>query len=281
MTLPARGGDLQSIHHAEWVDAEFNDGDSFMTRFADPATGEPREEVVRLYYVDAPEVSLGDASDRRRALEQSRYFGLDDPLAIVTAGEASARFVRRLLAGKPFTLHTAFANALGRSQKPRIYAMVTTASGDDLAALLVRHGHARAYGIARQMPDGTPSSEHARYLDDVEIAASMNKAGVWGATNPEAIAELRAQQREDDRRVDAALKFGVFSNLDAATPLEINSATVEELQQLEGIGPELANRIREARPFRAVDDLVRVRGIGEVTLEKIRGFVRAEPPAPE
>jgi competence protein ComEA len=58
-----------------------------------------------------------------------------------------------------------------------------------------------------------------------------------------------------------------------ASPVDINRATEQELQQLPGIGPTLARRIIEARPFRSVDDLRRVRGIGARTLDKLRPFV--------
>ena len=52
--------------------------------------------------------------------------------------------------------------------------------------------------------------------------------------------------------------------------MNVNTAGPEELQRLEGIGPELAGRIVEERrrggPFADLDQLVRrVRGIGRVT----------------
>lgn len=60
-------------------------------------------------------------------------------------------------------------------------------------------------------------------------------------------------------------------------PVDVNRADAEALQELPGIGPALAGRIIDARaqgPFRSVDDLVRVRGIGPATLERLRGRVR-------
>src|SRR5438105_290256 len=59
-------------------------------------------------------------------------------------------------------------------------------------------------------------------------------------------------------------------------PIDINRASEEELQQLPRIGPELARRIvamRRIAPFRSVDELRRVRGIGVKILEEVRPFV--------
>ena len=56
--------------------------------------------------------------------------------------------------------------------------------------------------------------------------------------------------------------------------IDINTATWVEWVQLDGIGETLAERIIEDRtargPFRSVDELRRVKGIGPKTLEKIR-----------
>ncbi|MCS6865577.1 MAG: helix-hairpin-helix domain-containing protein [Gemmataceae bacterium] len=59
-------------------------------------------------------------------------------------------------------------------------------------------------------------------------------------------------------------------------PINVNSASADELQRLPGIGPVMAQNIITARtiqPFEQVDDLDRVKGIGPKTLEKLRPFV--------
>jgi competence ComEA-like helix-hairpin-helix protein len=59
-------------------------------------------------------------------------------------------------------------------------------------------------------------------------------------------------------------------------PLNINTASAEDLQKLKRIGPKLAQRIieeRQLRPFTSVEDLQRVHGIGPKTVDQVRPFV--------
>src|SRR3954447_632299 len=64
---------LQNFEGATFVNAEYNDGDSFRIRYIH--NGQPEESVVRLYFVDAFESTIGQESDKRRLLEQTREFG--------------------------------------------------------------------------------------------------------------------------------------------------------------------------------------------------------------
>ena len=51
--------------------------------------------------------------------------------------------------------------------------------------------------------------------------------------------------------------------------VDVNTASKEELDKISGIGPTLAQRIIDARPFYSLSDLIGVSGIGEATLQKI------------
>ena len=67
-------------------------------------------------------------------------------------------------------------------------------------------------------------------------------------------------------------------------PLDPNRASVRSWEALPGIGVRRAEalvRAREEARFANVEDLVRVRGIGSGTLERVRPFVRVYAASPE
>lgn len=59
--------------------------------------------------------------------------------------------------------------------------------------------------------------------------------------------------------------------------INVNTASVEELQQIPGVGEVRARAIVDARKrrggFRSVDELAEVKGIGEASLERMRPHV--------
>ena len=65
---------------------------------------------------------------------------------------------------------------------------------------------------------------------------------------------------------------------DDRTPVDINKATVEGLTAIPGIGKVMAQRIvawrEEHGPFRRVEDLMKIKGIGEKSFDKIRPYVK-------
>jgi competence protein ComEA len=64
-------------------------------------------------------------------------------------------------------------------------------------------------------------------------------------------------------------------------PVDLNTATVEELKRVPWLGKELAPRIvaaRREKPFQSVDDLIRVPGIKAKTLEKVRPYLTVKNP---
>jgi competence ComEA-like helix-hairpin-helix protein len=65
-------------------------------------------------------------------------------------------------------------------------------------------------------------------------------------------------------------------------PVDLNSATGAELQQVPGIGPATAksfiNFREKSGPFRRVKDLLAIHGISKTALEKMRPYIPVKPP---
>lgn len=138
--------------------------------------------------------------------------------------------------------------------------------------------------IASRRPEAFPGLRLAGSMPAGE--APGRSARPQGERRPEAPASpgrstlLDEQIRRVEEAVEAARTEGARDTARAADsaptePVDLNRASAKELTALPGIGPTLAERIvrdREARgPFRSVEDLARVRGIGPRTVDRLRG----------
>lgn len=66
-----------------------------------------------------------------------------------------------------------------------------------------------------------------------------------------------------------------------AKPIDLNAATLSQLEELPGIGPVTAKAIVDFRtksgPFRRVEDLLAIHRISRKKLEKLRPYVMVRP----
>jgi competence protein ComEA len=260
---------LTKLEGCRLVPTEWADGDSFQIR-----TSKGHEHTLRLYGADCIEWHVTDESDARRLREQCRYFGISDIGKTVPAsfelakgfGRTAAERVATLLKA-PFTACTAFADARGDGRHQRIYAFVTLADGRDLASVLVEEGLARAFGVYRETPEGKSRDEYRETMRDLELQAAKRSAGIWAKTNWEKLPGERRQQRQEEAELSLVTgKAEVPKNM----VLDLNAAARDDLLKLPGVGEVMANRIIEARPYRSLEDLLEVPGIGIKTLERLR-----------
>jgi len=256
ITAVAPAAELQKLDGAKLVKSGVNDGDSFQILHAG------KKQILRLYYVDCPETRATTKGDAQRVQEQTRYFGLPDSARTFEYGRQAATFTKQQLA-HPFTVHTAYADARGRSRAGRVYSFVTTADGKDLATLLIQNGFARSFGVRRALPNGTHRDEATAQLDDQETVAMLKRKGIWKETDPDRLVELRADARLEEAEITALLHPEITG------PIHLNTATIEELKSIRGVGKITALRIIELRPITRPEDLDQIPHLPAATRSNI------------
>ncbi len=256
--------ELISLNDATLIDNPSNDGDSFFVS----VNGE--ELHMRLYFVDCMETNFSSKAEVDRIIEQRRHFGLPNTHAVVRFGQAATAYVKQVLA-EPFTIFTSYASSPGRGT--RIYGFIKTSDGEYLSQKLVRAGLARIHGTTRMNPEGIPSDITLRRLQDLKDLALLNHAGIWQESDPGMLFSLREEQRQEEQAL-RNLKREISGIPDrGGEPLDLNSANSLELQTIKGIGPVMAEKIIAARPYKSINDLLKVHGIGPAKLKDIAPHV--------
>lgn len=138
----------------------------------------------------------------------------------------------------------------------------------------------------------------------VHAAGALNRPGVYAVPNGARVADVLAAAGgalpdADVDQVNLAAKVadaervylpkkgeapppegsgGAGPGGQPAAPVDLNTATAEQLDTLPGVGPATAQAILQFRTgrgrFRSVDDLLEVRGIGPAKLETLRPLVK-------
>ena len=154
-------------------------------------------------------------------------------------------------AGKLLYVHV--AGAVRRPGLHQVPAGSRVAAAIDRAGGPSRRGDLTAVNLAALLEDGQQVIVPVRGVSGASGPAPAATAGGAGASQP-------------------------GTGGAGAAPLSLSSATVEQLDALDGIGPKLAARIVQYREehggFRSVEELQEVDGIGEKRFEALREAVR-------
>ena len=160
----------------------------------------------------------------------------------------------------------------GRTDSPHASSTSSAAGKTDASPILVDvDGAVHAPGVYELVSD-------ARVRDAIEAAGGLrDDADTSGINQASTVAD--GSKVHVPARGEMASAAGVASDASsgATSCTNINSASEDELDELPGVGPATAAAIVEERtangPYASVDDLLRVSGIGEKKLERLRDLV--------
>jgi len=130
---------------------------------------------------------------------------------------------------------------------------------------------------AKAIVDGRPYKS----VDDLEKVTGLGKTRIDAlrplvTTAGSASATVPAETPATKTATKAAAKKAASSATTKPSPtkpVNINTAILEELDSLFGIGPVRAQAIIDGRPYKAIEDVMKVKGIKEGEFAKIKDFI--------
>lgn len=126
-----------------------------------------------------------------------------------------------------------------------------------------------------ELPSGARVADalHAAggFTPDADVNAVNQAELLWDGAQVH-VPAMDAGIAEPSAGVSGASRSGGMV-IDVGGKLDLNSATLEELQGLPNIGEHRAQAILDGRPYASVEDLERVSGIGPKTVEQLRELV--------
>jgi competence protein ComEA len=172
---------------------------------------------------------------------------------------------------------TIVVHVVGAVVEPGVYELPVGARGDDAvraAGGLTSQADVRAVNLALHLVDGEqlviPRKGEALSPAGSRQPSGSTGSGSNGSSGSSGSSGLGSGGTRDNTT-------GAPSSVSAPRLVNINRASVAELDQLPGVGPSTARAIVEHRerygPYATVDDLLAVRGIGPAKLAEMRAMV--------
>jgi len=176
--------------------------------------------------------------------------------------------------------------------------VLLTVAGSELAGVGASEGPSQAMPLTRVESDATAGAGSAPKLV-VHVVGAVRRPGLFRVTEGSRIADALSRAGGPTKRADLTavnlaaplvdgqqvvvpvhLPAGVAPPAGTSPPggkVSLGLATLEELDELPGIGPVTAQKIVDWRtshgPFRTVEDLDDVPGIGPARIEQLRELV--------
>jgi competence protein ComEA len=177
------------------------------------------------------------------------------------AGAATSTTVAGVVSsGSSATNGDVIVQAAGAVVNPGVYHVASTARVADVV-------------------DAAGGSAPDADLERVNLAEKVNDGErVYIARKGQPIPPAESGGAADGGTASGGSTSGSASATAPSSPVDLNAATAQALDSLPGVGPSTAQAILDYRnahgPFKSVQDLSKVKGIGPAKLEQLRSHVR-------
>jgi len=185
------------------------------------------------------------------------FLGVGALSAVVLSSKQESSSIE-ILPAEEEQISEIFIHVSGAVQKPGLYQLSSDSRVNDalaaaggLASDADREWFNKSVNLAQQLSDG------------VKLYIPYKSENL----NPPTGGQSSKQEG-----VVAGEQVSIFDQQTKAK-ININTASISQLDSLPGIGPAYAQRIIDARPFSKIEDIMNVTGIGEKTFKKIKNKI--------
>lgn len=131
--------------------------------------------------------------------------------------------------------------------------------------------------IAFLLPNQKATDSIKNYVVTIDKIEDLSGIDFFAEVNDDLENEIESSIDISNWNFDAVYKkihrIKTNRSLTSKTKIDLNNATISELTSLHGIGPAKAKAIIDNRPYNEINDLLKVKGIGNSTLKNIREFI--------